>query len=182
MNLFVSLHGLASYIILLPGAPLPPQASFLWWYVFCVTVALVHCSTRQTLILRETVEATAAILKCPLLVSAKELRTNRLEHFGLHQCLAESSSFQSGHFACTKHNVLHQVTEDSIHSIGAGKTAWVKTKVSSATTHLHLSLQCMDDAVPKLSCTKWPRKACSSKTKQWLNKRIVLNIVLKPMT
>lgn len=63
------------------------------------------------------VEAAAAVLEGHFLVSAKQLCAHWFEHLSLHQSLAEPGSFESRHFTCAEHHILHQITEDGIHGV-----------------------------------------------------------------
>lgn len=141
-----------------PGTLLPLHVHFLWWHIFCVTVILLHGRIWKNITIQKTVQAAATVLEGHFLVSAKQLRAHWLKHLRLHQSLAESSGFQSRHFTCAKHHILHQITEDCIHSIRACETSGMNTEMSPTVTHLHLSLQGLDDIVPKLGGTKGPRK------------------------
>lgn len=132
----------------------------LWCHVFCVTIVLLHGRIGWHFIFQKTVKAAAAVLEGHLLVSAKQLRTDRFEHLSLHQSLAETSGFEARHFAGAKHHILHQIAEDGVHSVWAREAFGVNAQMPSTAAHLHLGLQGTDDVVPQLGGAEGPRETC----------------------
>ena len=104
------------------------------------------------------VEAAATVFKGHLLIPSEELCAHRLKHLRLHQCLAQPRGFQPRHLAGTKHHVLHQVTENGVHCVGAGEAVGVDTQVLSPTANLDLSPQRSDDVLPQVCGTEWARE------------------------
>lgn len=140
-----------------PGA-LVPNSLFHWWRVFYVTVALSPGSVGKTFVLQKPIKAAAAIFKHDFLFPTKQLGANWFEHLRLHQSLAEPSGFESRHLTCAKHHILHQIAEHGVHRIWASETASVDSKMSSASAHLYLSPEGLDDVIPQLGGTKGARE------------------------
>lgn len=66
-----------------PGTLLP-HSLFLWWRVFCVTVALSPGSVGKTFVLQKPIKAAAAIFKRDFLFPSKQLGADWFEHLCLH--------------------------------------------------------------------------------------------------
>lgn len=102
------------------------------------------------------IEAAAGILKRHILLFPEELHPDRFKHSRLHQGLAEFGSFETGHFARTEVDVLHEVAQNHVYSIRAGEAVVVDTQVLPAGSELHLCLQSLNDVLPQLSGFKRP--------------------------
>ncbi|KAG9345685.1 hypothetical protein JZ751_008829 [Albula glossodonta] len=114
----------------------------------------------QSVAVHETVQTAARVLKSGFLLAAKQLHSNRLEHPGLHQSLAEARRFEAGHLTGAEEDVLHEVAEQHVHRIRAGEAVAVHAQVLPPWPHLHLRVKRDDKASPELSGAKRSSESC----------------------
>lgn len=118
-------------------APLLPLSSFLRRSrILRISAALGR--SRKAVGIQEAIETAAGVLEGQLFFPAKELHANGFKHSGVHEGLAKPDSFEAGHVAGAEMDVLHEMAENHVDSIGAGKAVSVYSQVLPVTPDLHL--------------------------------------------